>query len=100
MFYRDMKTRRLYRLYRQFWEVGWVTTQTGIKKLDARQVYEVHFLRYADNHPYDTSWIYNHDTNSVINTRDIKWSDWHDGTNEPTVKHFIHVQNIQLLCIY
>ena len=82
VFYGETNTRRPYKLYRQFGRVGWVTIREGVKKLDARSIKCV-FLGYSDDHSQDTYRMYNHETNTVVNTRDVKWSEWH-GTNVPT----------------
>ena len=82
MFYGEMNPRRPYKLYKQFGRVGWVTARHGIKKLDARS-FKCVFLGYSEDHSQDTYRMYNHETNTVINTRDVKWSEWH-GTNAPT----------------
>ena len=75
------KLRHPYKHLKEFWRIGHVTTRTDLKKLDKKTVKCV-FLGYSMNHVSGTYRMYNPETNSIINLRDIKWAAWH-GSNNP-----------------
>ncbi len=58
-----------------------MTIRTKLKKLDKKTVKCV-FLGYSMNHSSGTYRMYNQETNSIIDSRDIKWAAWH-GSNNP-----------------
>ncbi len=53
---------------------------TKLKKLDKKTIKFV-FLSYSSNHASGTYRVYNPDTDSIIDLRDVKWADWHGSNN-------------------
>ena len=66
----------------QFGRVGYVTLGTKPAKLDKKAIKCV-MIGYSSDHPGDTYRMYNPLTKKVINSRNIRWADWH-GSASPT----------------
>ena len=83
LFYGDTlpKLRRPYKDLKEFGRIGHVTIRTKVKKLDKKTIKCV-FLGYSMDHSSGTYRMYNPDTNSIIDSRDVKWAAWH-GSNDP-----------------
>jgi transposase InsO family protein len=83
MFYGDIlpKLRRKYADFKEFGRIGHVTIRTKVKKLD-KKTFKGVFLGYSTDHAADTYRMYNPETNSVVDTRDVTWTAWH-GSNNP-----------------
>ena len=72
----------IYKNLVQFGRVGYVTLGTKPAKLDKEAVKCV-MIGYSKDHPGDTYRMYNAETKKVINSRNIRWADWH-GPASPT----------------
>ena len=72
----------LYKNLIQFGRIGYVTIRTPRNKLDVKAVKCV-MIGYSENHSGDTYRMFNGTTGKVIQSRDVKWAEWH-GKSKPT----------------
>jgi Reverse transcriptase (RNA-dependent DNA polymerase)/gag-polypeptide of LTR copia-type/Zinc knuckle len=63
--------------------IGYVTNRLKQPKLSPKSTKMV-CMGHAADHAGDVYRMYNPETNTVIETRDITWADWHGGTTIPT----------------
>ena len=66
----------------QFGRIGYVTIRTPVNKLDDKAIKCV-MIGYSENHSGDTYRLFNPITKKVIQSRDVKWIEWH-GETKPT----------------
>ena len=74
LFYSKQPT--LYPHLVQFGCIGWVTICTKIPKLTPKAIKCI-MLRYSHNHAVDTYRMYNITTKKLIDSRNVRWADWH-----------------------
>ena len=67
----------------EFGRIGWVKIPGKILKLEAKATKCI-MIGYSDNHAGDTYRMYQPDTKKLINTRNIKWGEWHGKSNITT----------------
>ena len=66
----------LYKNLIQFGRIGWM--KFGIKPMKlSPKATKVVMIGYSPDHAGDTYWVYNPDTKKVINSRNIRWAEWH-----------------------
>ena len=80
----------IYKNLVQFGRIGYVTIRTPRNKLDVKAIKCV-MIGYSENHSNDTYRMFNGTTGKVIQSRDVKWAEWH-GLTKPTddLKFFHH----------
>ncbi len=74
------KLRHPYKHLKEFGRIGHVTICTMLKKLDKKTI-KCGILAYSWDHASGAYRMYNLDTNSIIDLRDIKWATWHGSNN-------------------
>jgi len=76
------ETTTIYEHLIQFGRIGYVTIRTPVNKLDDKAIKCV-MIGYSENHSGDTYRLFNPITKKVIQSRDVKWIEWH-GETKPT----------------
>ena len=72
----------IYKHLVHFGRIGYVTIRTKQPKLEPKAMKCV-MIGYSNDHSGDTYRMYNPETKKVLQSRDIKWADWH-GVSKPT----------------